>query len=213
MLHLFRSISSPGEGSGTSDSHLFPVHSSSPAVAMGFLSIDKVDEMANPCDTLQIDLGILQHMFPTFPLKMLRILLVREEGNATEVAKSLRLLGWGHKLPKKGSRIDMGQNLSNQRNEHFEVPYFWGEFSEKLSALLLRGEFKATGVFFTAVEKPNRYIVVYLSKSLEVRKRDIAGPLVPPMQLNLYGLKRGLPPPEIVLPEKLLCCFAKKESE
>ena len=185
----------------------FQVNPATPAVAVGFLSINQKDERVNPRDKLQYDLGILQHMFPTFPPKMLRILLVREEGNATEVAKHLTLLGWGLNQPKRGPRIDMGQNLSNHRSEHFKVPYFWGEFSERLCTKLLSRKVKAVGAFFTAVEKPNRYIVVYLSKTLEVRRRDIEGPLVSPMLFNLYCLKKGVPRPPEVHAILLLCTF------
>ena len=211
--HSLRCVSSPpGEGLDLRSSHFshldhFRAVPTTPAVAVGFLSINEKEEKYNPRDKLQYDLGILQHMFPAFPPAMLQILLVREEGNATEVAKHLTSLGWGLNQPKKGTRIDMGQNLSNQRSEHFEVPYFWGEFSETLCVHLLGRKLRSPGAFFTAVERPNRYIVVYLSKTLEVRRRDVEGPLVSPMLFNLYCLKRGLSRPSDIHAVHLLCSF------
>ena len=177
------------------------------AAPVGFLNVPtQGKEEKTARDSLFSDFRLLQKCFPDFPISMLKTLFIREAGNGLEVLKILETFGWTNsKEARKWRTLNPPQFdlLSHEPNPHFTVSYFWGEFSvDLLNYLPSKG-----GCFFTAVERPNLYILCYVNKKLEVKRRDIDSPTVIPILMDLYGLKDGLARPSHLRPSRLLALF------
>lgn len=154
----------------------------------GFLCAGEDEK--NPRDQLLFDYNLLCHFFSDFPKRMMKILLVREQGNGAKVLKQLKSLGWSElSSPSASLKNNDELLLSNRINPHFTTPYFWGEYDERYVSRL----YEQPGSFFTVVEEPNEYALYYVNHKQEVRRRDIESPEINPILLSLYDIKEGLP--------------------
>ena len=125
-----------------------------------------------PHTKLQNDFNVLKFLFPQFPEKMMKILIVREQGNTRNVANFLVLRGWGGPSP-------LIKNLSSDISEHVSTPHFWGIFKPEYLEFLAS---KPIGSFFVVFERPGHYVLYYINIIGLIGKSRVRGP-------NSFGKK------------------------
>ena len=127
---------------------------------------------SNPHLKLLADFYLLQNLFPQFPVSMLITLLLREEGCGRTVSLILHDRGWC--TSSKSHYEDLKQTLSTGRNLHFTVPYFWG--TSRPSPVQIRS--MELGEYFTILESPNHYHVVYKAEGDTLKQHSCTLPEV-----------------------------------
>ena len=125
---------------------------------------------------------MLNNMFPNFPDSMLQVLILREDGNINNIAKSLMEKGW---KPKSKHLKSLRKNPCPL----LQIPYYWGTWKTEYIQKLKR---KPNGTYITCVVKTKPMICYIENKKLIMQQ--VSYPLVDSesiLELNLsYPLSR-----------------------
>jgi hypothetical protein len=154
----------------------------------GFLALSERTNMrqnsgssyVNPGAGIHHQYTLLRYIFPTFPTKMLDLLLFTQHlGNSLRTFNVLSEYGW---TPVKGSSGVIAQ-LTNQPSEHFTVPYYWGVQKPRYITHLRKrgkpGHFITTSPTFRSDTPDILYTLSYIDSDGIVRERSIGTPQVP----------------------------------
>ena len=125
---------------------------------------------------------LMNNMFPKFPDSMLQVLILREDGNTKNTAKSLIKRGW------KPQRKHL-KSLHKYPCPLLQIPYYWGTWKTEYIQKLKR---KPNGTYITCVVKTKPMICYIKDKKLIMQQ--VSYPLVDSesiLELNLsYPLSR-----------------------
>ena len=99
---------------------------------------------------------MLNNMFPNFPDSMLQVLILREDGNINNIAKSLIKKGW---KPKSKHLKSLRKNPCPL----LQIPYYWGTWKKEYIKKLKR---KPNGTYITCVVKSKPTICFIRDKQI-----------------------------------------------
>merc|ERR1712100_504012 len=119
---------------------------------------------------------LMNNMFPKFPDSMLQVLILREDGNTKNTAKSLIKRGW------KPQRKHL-KSLHKYPCPLLQIPYYWGTWKTEYIQKLKR---KPNGTYITCVVKSKPMICFVKDK--QIFMQQVVYPLVDPeyiIELNL----------------------------
>merc|ERR1712232_1031384 len=153
------------------------------SVAFGFLHYVECTDIDDNCDIsydeLLYQFYLLQAMYPEFPAKMMKTLLIRERGNAQKVTSFLKSKGW------KARKIS--KNLTTKENRIFSINYYWGNYDSLYSKQL---KTKQTGSYFTT--RKNNKFYLYYKKDNKISKKHIKSPKIKPLYESIFSLDNPL---------------------
>lgn len=148
-------------------------------------------ELSKEQDRLATMHLLLQTMFDDFPSNMLQTLLLREEGNAKAVAKSLVYRGWK-------PRSQYMKSLHETPCKLLQIKYFWGKWKAEYGATLRT---QPTGTYVSAFynKKP---VICYVDNDGELIMKRIPFPMIIETQRREMLLSEPLSrPSSIKLPD------------
>ena len=99
---------------------------------------------------------LMNNMFPNFPDSMLQVLILREDGNTKNTAKSLIKRGW------KPQRKHL-KSLHKNPCPLLQIPYYWGTWKTEYIQKLKR---KPNGTYITCVVKSKPTICFVKDKQI-----------------------------------------------
>ena len=99
---------------------------------------------------------LMNNMFPNFPDSMLQVLILREDGNINNIAKSLIKKGW---KPKSKHLKSLRKNPCPL----LQIPYYWGTWKKEYIKKLKR---KPNGTYITCVVKSKPTICFVKDKQI-----------------------------------------------
>ena len=119
---------------------------------------------------------LMNNMFPNFPDSMLQVLILREDGNTKNTAKSLIKRGW---KPQSKHLKSLHKNPCPL----LQIPYYWGTWKTEYIQKLKR---KPNGTYITCVVKSKPMICFVKDK--QIFMQQVVYPLIDPeyiIELNL----------------------------
>ena len=152
------------------------------------------DKEKNPIITLTADFEVLMQSFPGFPKSMMKTLLLREEGNAQRIYKTLQKKGWGTSTATL-------HNLST--SSPLFLNYFWGKQKPEYKEYIKQ---KPVGSYYTAVED-DVFIVCFMANSPSgvcFTERALVTPKVSSTQENLLSLTQPIVRPNTISLDDIL---------
>jgi hypothetical protein len=155
----------------------------------------------SPLERVQKDYDSLCSFFPDFPAKMIRALLIREQGDASAVYKFLLQRGWtvsSERSPRSAVHL-----LSREKSPHITTAYYWGPYQSSYLRILSKA---SPDAFFTAhnPQQPEQYILCFKLDNGAIVKQPIGSPFVTDAHKKLFQLGTELHRPKGLAADQLL---------
>ena len=153
-----------------------------PVGLFGLLDI-KVD-LENNSDNLSIicenqkffnNLSLFREIYPNFPVRMLKALILRFAGNFREMVLYLVEKGW------ESDNLFLLAEISDSFDPHFTCPYFYGNFS--CSKILSQFPAFTFFTYYKMEQNTLKYYVKFCKEDGKSLDMEITGPEI---NLNLY---------------------------
>ena len=158
---------------------------------VGFLDlIDVSVEQRQTIHHLCDQYTLLHSIFCEFPVNMLKILFIRENGNARMIAKNLIDKGW------KPHDEFLIKSLSTITLDLLSVKYYWGELTQEYKKTL---ESSPVGTFFSAYNSnTNEFVICFVNHKHKVLETRSDHPNVTPNHYLIFSLKKPLSRPSCI---------------
>ena len=159
------------------------ISNETPAKPMGLFGLfdnsTSTDDLTLICKNQKFfnQLELFREIFPSFPLSMLKALILRFYGNFKEIANHLIDKGWD------SENFELLTELNDKNDVHFTVLYFFGNNSN--SKLLLNSQINSYFTFYQYEENTTKYYVKYKNKYGRIEESLISGPDVNPAEFPL----------------------------
>ena len=126
---------------------------------------DSNHALLNPYRTFKMQYSKLLNAFPDFPTKMMKTLVIREQGNLKSVYKFLISNGWKCSCKRL--------SFKDEKLFHITMKHFWGEDRPYYINTL---DTKKIGSYFYVIKDCEYYI--YYKDSIGIQKQKISNPLI-----------------------------------
>ena len=124
-------------------------------------------------------LELTKEMFPEFPIKMLRALILRYSGNFKEIVYHLMDKGW------PSATLDNLPQIINEPDLHFKTPYFFGANNDSKLLGNAPPYTYFTYYIFLNNESTIQYYVKFRNDKGTILKHKISGPDIDPLEFPL----------------------------